>query len=84
MPRIGRPIGCSGIGGRVEEIEDEIVGRILDRADLLQDHVLFALKFGRVEHAVGEDVGENVEREPGVVGENTGVIGRLLDARSRR
>ena len=32
-------------GGGVEEVEHEIVGRVLDRADLLQDDVLLALQF---------------------------------------
>ena len=69
-----------GIGGRVEEIEDKVVGRVLDGADLLQDHALLTREFGLVEGRVGEDVGQDVEREPGVVGEEMRIIGGLLDA----
>ena len=50
-------------GGGGEKIEHEIVGRVLDRADLLQDDVLLALEFVRVELAVGEDVADDVERK---------------------
>ena len=80
VPRIGRPIGWSRPGGRGEEIEDEIVGRVLDRADLLQDDVLLALEFVGIELAVGEDVGEDVERQVDVLAEHAGEIGGLLDA----
>src|SRR5579872_3086597 len=69
-----------GPGGLGEEIEDEIVRRVLDRADLLQDHALFALELGRVELAVGQDVREDVERQLAILAEDAGEIGRLLDA----
>ena len=67
-----------GAGG--EEIEHEIVGRVLDRADLLHDDVLLALEFVGIELAVGENVGEHVEREVDVLAQHTGEIAGLLDA----
>ena len=67
-----------GRGG--EEIEHEIVGRVLDRADLLDDDVLFAREFLRVELAVGEDVGEHVDREIDVLAQHMGEIAGLLRA----
>ena len=72
--RLARP------GGGGEEIEDEIVGRVLDRADLLQNDVLLAREFFRIEPAVGEDVGDDVERKVDVLAEHAGEIGGLLDA----
>ena len=50
-------------GGGGQEVEDEVVRRVLDRADLLHDDVLLALEFDRVELAVGQDVADDVERE---------------------
>ncbi len=81
VPRIGQPIGCSGKSRGIEEIENEIVGRVLDRADLLQDDLFLALQLVLVEDALGQDIGENVDREPGVAGQHMRVIGGLLDAR---
>ena len=48
---------------RGEEIEHEVVRRVLDRANLLHDDVLLALELVRVELAVGENVAEDVERQ---------------------
>ena len=42
--------------------------------------VLLAREFVRVEPAVGEDVGEDVERKVDVLAEDAGEIGGLLDA----
>ena len=67
-------------GGRGEEIEHEIVGRVLDRADLLQDDVLLALELVGVERALGENVGDDVERQVDVLAQHAGEIGGLLDA----
>ena len=49
VPRIGRPSGWLGEGGLHEAVEDEIVRRVLDGADLLQDDALLALELVRVE-----------------------------------
>ena len=72
-----------GIGGGVEHVEDEVVRRVLDGTDLLQDDALLALELDLVEGRLGQDVGENVEREIGVLGEEVRVVGRLLGARRR-
>ena len=61
-------------------IEHEIVGRVLDRADLLHDDVLLALQLLGIEPAVAEDVGEQVEREAGVLPQHMREIAGLLDA----
>ena len=70
-----------GKGSGVEQIEDEIVRRVLDGADLLQDDALFAFKLVAIEGAVGQNVGQNIEREPRVGCQNMGVVGGLLDTR---
>jgi len=50
-------------GGRLQAVEHEIVGRIVRRADLLDDHALLTCKLRRIERRVGENIGQNVERE---------------------
>ncbi len=67
-------------GGGVEQVDHEIVGRVLQGRDFLQDHVLLALQLGRVEQAGGEDVGEHVEREAAILAQHAGVIGGAFDA----
>ena len=49
VPRIGRPIGWSGQAVAVRRSNTQIVRRILDRADLLDDDVLLPFEFGGVE-----------------------------------
>ncbi len=66
--------------GGVEKIENKIVGRIFDRADFLKDHAFFALQLRGVEYAIGEDVGENVERQRRVFGEHMGVVSGMFRA----
>ena len=68
-------------GAGVEEIEDEIVRRVLDGADLLQNDALFAFELAFVENAVGQDIREDVERERRVFREHMGVIGGMFRAR---
>jgi hypothetical protein len=63
----------------LQPLEHEIVGRIFGGADLLHDHVLLALQLLRIERRIGQDVGENVERERHVGREHARVIGRALD-----
>jgi len=65
----------------LEIFEDQIVGRIFGRADLLHDHVLLARKLLRLEGRVSENVRENIERERNVDAQHAGKIGRALDAR---
>ena len=64
----------------LQPLEHQIVGRILGGADLLHDHVLLALQLLRIERRIGQDVGENVERERHVGREHARVISRALDA----
>ena len=66
--------------GRGEEIEHQVVRRVFDRADLLEDDVLLPFEFIRVERAVGEKVAHDVEREIGVAPQNAGEIARSLDS----
>jgi hypothetical protein len=43
VPSTGRPIGWAGIGRLLEVVEDDVVGRVVGLADLLQDHAALAL-----------------------------------------
>ena len=49
VPSTGRPIGLAGIGGLLEMVEDDVVGRVVGLADLLQDHAALALQLLRLE-----------------------------------
>ena len=66
-------------GGRLQVLEHEVVGGILDGADLLDDDVLFAVDLVGVEARMRQDVGEHVEPERDVGLEHARVIGRHLD-----
>ena len=61
----------------------EIVGRVGDGADLLDDDVLLAHELVAVEGRLGQDVGEHVERERHVGLEHARVIGRAFGAGRR-
>ena len=63
-----------------EMIEHEVVGGIVDRADLLDDDVLLAFEFFAIEPAVAIDLGQQVEREAAVLLEHMREIAGLLDA----
>ena len=67
-------------GGFGEMVEDDVVGRVVRGADLLQDHVLFALELVGIELGVRQDVGKDVDGKRHVVAEHAGVEGRRLDA----
>ena len=58
----------------------EIVGRVGDRADLLDDDVLLAHDLVAVERRLGQDVGQHVERQRHVGLEHARVIGGALGA----
>ena len=60
-------------------LEDEIVRRVGDRADLLDDDVLLARQF-RVESRLGQNVGQHVERERHVGLEHARVVSGALGA----
>ena len=67
-------------GGRGEEIEHQVVWRVVDRSDFLDDDILLALELLRIERAFGEKVANDVEREIGVARQNAGEIACPLDA----
>ena len=50
-------------GDRLQIFEHQIVGRVLDRADLLHDDVLLARDLVGIEGGRRQDVGQDVERE---------------------
>src|SRR5215207_3296023 len=77
------PYRLTGEGRLAEQVEDEVVGRVLDGTDLLEDDVLLAHQLALVEDGIGQDVREDVEAQHDVVLEDSGVIGRVLD-RGRR
>ena len=74
-PSTGRPIAWSGKGAFLEMVEDDVVGRVVGLADLLQDDGALALQFLGLEGRVLQDVGEDVERERHVLLQHLGVIG---------
>ena len=53
-------------------LEHDVVGRVLRRADLLHDHVLLALELVGLEGRIGEDVGQDIERQRHVGLEHAG------------
>ncbi len=67
-------------GGRGEEVEHQVVRRVFDSPDFLDDDVLLSFELFRVEHAVGEKVANDVERELCVVSQNPGEIACPFDA----
>ena len=46
-----------------EAVKDHVIGRVVGSADFLQDDVFLAFQFLFVEDAVGQDVGENIDRD---------------------
>ena len=68
----------AGVGGLLQPVEDDVVGRVERLADLLQDHPALDLDVGRVEQRVQHDVGEDVERPLDVGLEHAGVVGGHL------
>ena len=68
----------AGEGGLLEQIEHQVVRRVLDLADLLHDDAALARELGLVERRVLQDVGQQVDRERQVVGQHAGVVGGVL------
>src|ERR1700733_5174466 len=66
--------------GRGEEIEHQVVRRVFDRSDFLDDNVLLPFELLRVERAVGEKVADDVARELCFVSQNGGEIAGALDS----
>ena len=69
-----------GKGGFLQPVEDHVVWRVVRLPDLLQYHVPFDLYLARVEDRVQHDVGDDVQRQPNILGQNPCVIGRHLAA----
>ena len=67
-----------GIGAFLEIIEDDVVGRVVGLADLLQDHRALALELLRIEGRVLQNIGEDVEGERQILLEHLGVICRAF------
>ena len=65
---------------RGQEVEYEVVRRVLDRADFLHDDVLLPLEFVLVELAVGENVAEDVKRQRRVAAQYAGKITGAFDS----
>ena len=59
----GAPQSLTGIGGLLQPVEDDIVGRVERLADLLQDHAALDLDLLVREQRLQQDVGDDVERE---------------------
>ncbi len=59
-------------------IEDDVVGRVLGLADLLQHHGALARQLLGIEGRVLQDVADDIDGERQVGREDLGVIGRLL------
>ena len=72
-----------GPSGRGEKIEHQVIRRVFDRPDLLEDHILFPFELFQVECAIGEKVANDVEREIGVAPENSSEVARSLELRSQ-
>ncbi len=68
-------VGCLG-----ESIEDDVVRRVVGGADLLQDHMLLAFQFLRIELGILQDVGENIDGQRHVVAQHPCIVGGCLDA----
>ena len=67
-----------GKGGLLEVVEDDVVGRVVGLADLLQDHGALALQLLRVEGRVRQDVADDVGGQRQVLLQHLDVIGGLL------
>ena len=74
----GPPDRLSRKRGLLEMVEDDVVGRVLGLAELLQDHAALALELLRIEGRALQDVGEQVDRERHIVLQHLDVIGGLL------
>jgi hypothetical protein len=67
-----------GVGRLLEEVAHEVVGRVADLPDLLQDDLALLLQLALVEGRALEDVGDQVEAERQVGGQDAGVVGGVL------
>ena len=77
-PEDRAPERLARIRGLLEQIEHQVVRRVLHLPDLLQDHGALARELALVEGRVLQDVGEQVDRERQIVREHARVVGGLL------
>ena len=68
------------IGNLLKTVEDAVVRRIVGLADLLQHHRAFALQLLFVEGRVLQDIGDDIQGERRVLGQDLGIVGRALAA----
>ena len=74
------PGGLVGKGRGLHQVEHHVLGQILRRGDLLEDHVALAGKLGAVEARGEDDVAQDVEGEAEILAQHARVIGRRVDA----
>src|SRR5581483_370941 len=67
----------------VEEVVDEVVGRVLGLRDLLEHDLALAVDFGGVEDRVEEEAGEQLGCHREVLAEHLGVVAGVLLAGER-
>ena len=67
-----------GVGGLLEQVEDQVVGGVVDLGDLLNHDVAFALELVVGHRRVLHDIGEDVDRQRHVPLEHAGDVRRLL------
>ena len=66
-----------------EDFVDEVVGRVLDHFDLLDDHFLLALDVLGSERRISNDVGQDVDGERQMLVEHLDVVACVLLRRER-
>src|SRR5204862_3752210 len=75
----GSPDRLLGERDLLQLVPNEIVGCIFSSSNLLNDDVLLAPQLLGIEGGIGQNVGQNIERERHVRTKHTCVIGRGLD-----
>ena len=65
------------------EIEDQVVGRVLDPGDFLDDDVFFQFQVGGIQARMENQVREYIERHRQMLVEHMGLIARMLTSRVR-
>ena len=59
-------------------VEDDVVGRVVGLANLLQDDAALALQFLRLEAGVGQDVADDIDAQRSIFLQQLDVVGGLL------
>lgn len=67
--------GMVEIGGLSEKVEEDIVGSIVRREDIMNDEMILELKIEIVEFGGGKDIGKNVDGKRNIVEKKEGIIG---------